>query len=120
MLKITKPSENRVDIELSGQVDADEMRQGLDDLITLSKSVEDGVMLYRINDFQMPTLAAIGVEMSRLPGLFGLLAKYDRCAVITEQSWLRKAAEFEGALFPGMEIRAFPPARLAEAELWLA
>ena len=45
MLKITKPNENRVDLELSGSLTADEMRDGLDDLIAKSEGVADGRML---------------------------------------------------------------------------
>ncbi|SFI92123.1 STAS/SEC14 domain-containing protein [Jannaschia pohangensis] len=120
MLKIAKISDNRVDIELSGSLDADAMRVGLDKLIADSEDVRAGRMLYRISDFSLPTLAAIGVEMARLPKLFGLLGKFDKCAVLTDSAWLRTAASVEGALFPGLEIRSFEMADEAKAEKWLA
>jgi len=120
MLKITKRSANRVDIDLSGSLDADAMRDGLDKLIGASEDVKNGRMYYRITDFSLPTLGAIGVEMTRLPKLFGLLGKFDKCAVLTDSDWLRKAAEFEGALFPGLDIRSFELDEQDEAEEWLA
>jgi len=120
MLKITKRSANRVDIDLSGSLDADAMRDGLDKLIAASEDVKNGRMYYRITDFSLPTLGAIGVEMTRLPKLFGLLGKFDKCAVLTDSDWLRKAAEFEGALFPGLDIRSFELDEQDEAEAWLA
>lgn len=120
MLTITKPSANRVDIELSGRVDAEVMRRALDDLIAKSEDVTHGRMLYRIPAFAMPTLGAIGIEMVRMPKLFGLLGKFDRCAVLSDAGWIRKAAEVEGALFPGIEIKSFELAETAEAESWLA
>lgn len=120
MLTITKPSANRVDIELSGSVDAEVMRTALDELIAKSDDVTNGRMLYTIPEFAMPTLGAIGVELARMPKLFGLLGKFDRCAVLSDAGWLRKAAEVEGALFPGIEIKSFELAETAEAEAWLA
>ena len=93
MLKITKPNKDRVDISLNGGLEAEEIRQGLDDLIAKSEGVENGKMLYTITLFAIPTFAALGVELSRLPKLFGLLEKFDKCAVLSDVSWLRTAAE---------------------------
>ncbi|MCB2094157.1 MAG: STAS/SEC14 domain-containing protein [Rhodobacteraceae bacterium] len=120
MLAITKPSANRLDIKLSGSIDAETMRKALDDLIDLSEDVSQGRMLYTITDFAFPTLGAIGVEFTRLSKLFGLLGKFDRCAVLSDSGWLRKAAEVEGALFPGIEIKGFELGETAAAEAWLA
>ena len=120
MLRITQPSPNRIDIELRSQSDADDMRTALDDLIAKSEGVTKGRMLYRITDFSLPTLGAIGVEFSRLPKLFGLLGKYDKCAVLTDTGWIGKAAEVEGALFPGLDIKSFGLGDAEAAEAWLA
>lgn len=120
MLKITKPAPNRVDIELQGQIDSDGMRVALDDLIEKSSDVTHGRMLYRITDFSMPTLGAIGVEFSRLPKLFGLLGKFDKCAVLSDSGWIRKAAEVEGALFPGIVMKSFELDDGEAAEAWLS
>ena len=119
MLKVTKHSENRVDISLSGALDAQAMREGLDELIELSEGVTHGQMFYKISEFSLPSLAAIGVELARLPKLFGLLGKYDKCAVLTDAGWLRKAATLEGALFPGLDIKSFEFDETAAAEAWL-
>jgi hypothetical protein len=119
VLKVKKQSANRVDIELNGSLDAIEMRVGLDALIEQSKDVSHGHMLYKISDFSFPTLGAIGVEMSLLPAMFALLGKYDKCAVLCDTGWLRTAAEIEGALFPGIDIKSFEFNKDAEAETWL-
>jgi len=120
MLEITKKSPNRVDIDLKGELDANEMARGLDQLIAQSEGVENGQMLYRVTSFAIPELAALGVEIRRLPKLFSLLGKYDRCAVLTDTKWLRTAAEIEGALIPGLAIKAFPLDEADAAEAWLA
>ncbi|MGH1329632.1 MAG: STAS/SEC14 domain-containing protein [Paracoccaceae bacterium] len=119
MFNIAKPSENRVNIEIRGSLDAEAMRLGLDDLIEKSEGVQNGRMFYKISEFSMPSLGAFGVEMSRLPKLFGLLGKFDKCAVLCDSSWIRTAAAAEGALFPGLEIKSFEFDQDAAAEAWL-
>ena len=91
MLTITKPSPNRVDINLSGKLDAEMMREGLDDLIAKSHDVQSGRMLYTLPEFAIPTLGAFVVEVQRLPKLFGLLGKFDRCAVLSDAGRIRTA-----------------------------
>ncbi|MGB5992933.1 MAG: STAS/SEC14 domain-containing protein [Desulfobacterales bacterium] len=53
-----------------------------------------------------------------LPAMFGLMKKFDRAAVLTDKTWLKKVSEFEGALYPGLEIKAFNIDQKAEA--WLS
>ena len=120
MLKIIKNGENRLDIELSGSLNAEDMKAGLDDLIDKSKGVENGTILYDLIDFHLPTLGAVGVEFSRLPALFKLMKNFDSIAVLTDETWLKRASEFEGALYPGLEIKAFSRDQKEEAEAWLS
>jgi len=120
MFKIIQNGENRLDIELSGKLDAEEMKIALDELVSKSKNIEKGKMLYKIIDFHLPSLGAIGIEFSRLPSMFGLMKKFDRAAVLTDKTWLKKVSELEGALYPGLEIKAFNIDHKAEAEAWLS
>lgn len=119
MFQVARRGENRIDIEFSGKLDSEAMRTALDELIFKSEGIEHGRMLYRIGDFDLPTLGAVGVELSRLPELLRLIRRFDRCAVISDQPWLRKASELEGALIPGLTIRAFTTHQEAEAATWL-
>ena len=120
MFKVMPNGKNRLDIELSGKLDVEDMKIALDELVSKSENIENGKMLYEIIDFHLPSLGAIGVEFSRLPAMFGLIKKFDRAAVLTDKTWLKKATEFEGALFPGLEIKAFNRDQKAEAEDWLS
>ena len=120
MFKVTKIGINRLDIELSGKLDAEEMKIALDELVSKSDDIENGKMLYDIIDFHLPSLGAIGVEFSRLPSMFGLMRKFDRAAILTDKIWLKKVSELEGALFPGLEIKAFNRDQKTEAEAWLS
>jgi hypothetical protein len=119
MLTITKPEANRIDIDLSGKIDSEEMAKGLDDLLEMSQDINEGTMLYTITSFAFPDMGAIAVEMARLPKMFGLLGRFDRCAVLSDATWLRTAAEVEGALFPGIDIKAFELNERDQAEAWL-
>jgi len=105
---------------MSGKLNTEDMKIALDELISKSKNIENGKMLYEIIDFHLPSLGAIGVEFSRLPAMFGLMRKFDRAAVLTDKTWLKKVSEFEGALYPGLEIKAFNIDQKAEAEAWLS
>lgn len=119
MLTVTKPAPDRVDLELRGTLDADMMAAALDELVAKSEGLADGRMLYTIPEFAMPTLGAIAIELRRLPRLFGLLRRFKRCAVLSDAGWLRTAASIEGALIPGLEIKAFPLDQRTAAEAWL-
>ncbi len=115
MFKVIESGTNRLDIEMSGKLDAESMTVALDELVSKSENIENGKMLYVIIDFQLPTLSAIGIELSRLPSMFGLMKKFNRAAVLTDKTWLKKVSEFEGALFPGLEIKAFSRDQKLEA-----
>lgn len=120
MLEITSATKDRVDIHINGKITSAQMAIALDELIEASHSIENGKMLYTIENIQMPELSAIAVEFTRLPKLFGLLVKFDYCAVIAEASWVRTLAEIEGALFPGLEIKSFEVGEEDKAEKWLS
>lgn len=120
MFKVMQNGTNRLDIELSGKLDSEEMKIALDELESKAENIENGKMLYEIVDFHLPSLGAIAIEFSRLPSMFGLIKKFDRAAVLTDKAWIQKASEIEGALLPGLEIKAFNRDQKEEAEAWLA
>jgi len=119
MFHVSRRGENRIDIDFSGKLDSRAMRAALDDLLFKSEGISHGRMLYRIGDFDVPTLGAMGVELARIPQLFRFIRRFDRCAVVSSKEWLRKASEIEGALFPGLSIKAFDENQNTEAHNWL-
>lgn len=120
MFKIARQGPNRLDIEMSGRLDAEGMRKALDELISQSEGIEHGQMLYDIVDYHLPSLEAIVIEFARLPSMFKWMMKFDRAAVLSDETWLKKVSEIEGVLFPGLEIKAFGRDQKQEAEAWLA
>lgn len=120
MFKVTRPKPNRLDIEMSGKLDSEAMRIALDELVSKSENIKKGQMLFDVVDYQLPSLGAIAIEFSRLPSMFGFLGKFCKAAVLTDKTWLKKVSEFEGMLYPGLEIRAFDWDKKNEAEQWLS
>ncbi|CCK81248.1 SpoIIAA family protein [Desulfobacula toluolica] len=119
MFKITQNGKNRIDIELSGKLDSKEMKIALDELEEKSKIIENGKMLYDVIDFHIPSIGAIVIEFSRLPSMFGLIKKFSKAAVLTDKNWIKNVSELEGALIPGLEIKAFSKEEKKDAEAWL-
>ncbi len=120
MFSVKRTGPDRVDIEFSGKLDADAMTVALDALVAEAEGIENGRMLFRVGDFVLPTLDAIGVEFARLPSMMGYLRKFSRCAVLAEQRWLKLIAQVEGKLIPGVDIKGFELDEQDAAEAWLA
>ena len=120
MLTVQKTARNRIDLTLDGKLDDAEMMAGLEELIASLVDVEHGVMMYRIRNFTMPSFGALTAELMSLPSIWRMLERIDRCAVISDTGWIRLAAEIEGAVIPGLTIKAFSPDKEAEAEAWLS
>lgn len=120
MFKVTAAGPNRLDIELSGKLNAEDMKISLDELESKSRDIEKGIMLYEIIDFHLPTLGAIAVELSRLIPMLGFIKRFRKAAVLCETAWIQKAGELEGLLIPGLEIKAFNRDQREDAERWLS
>jgi len=120
MFKVTRTSENRLDLEMSGKLNSQDVKIALDELVSKSKNIENGKMLYDVIDFRLPSIGAIAIEFSLLPTVFGLLKNFDRTAILTDKLWLKKLSELEGLLYPGLQIKAYNRNQRAEAEAWLA
>jgi hypothetical protein len=119
MFRVVPNGDNRIDIEIRGQLDDGEMQALFEQLIAQAGGVDHGAMLYRIEDFELPTLAALAVEFRYLPDLLRLTTHFSRIALVCDEAWIRHFGELEGAFIPGLEIRAFAPDAMAAAEAWL-
>lgn len=120
MFETTRVSDNRVDVVFNGKLDKEGMKIALDDMIRQAHGISDGAMLVQVGQFEMPTLGAMAVELSRIPQLLRFIRQFDRVAVVAGQEWVRKMSTIEGAMIPGLNLKAFAPGQSAEAEAWLA
>jgi len=119
MFHVTRIGDRRIDVDFSGKLDSNDMRFALDELMRKSEGISHGQMLYRIGDFDMPTLGAVGVELSRIPELFRFVRRFDRCAVVSAKDWIRRASEIEGMMIPSLKIKAFDLHEIDQAHQWL-
>ena len=119
MLKIEQEKDGLFVIEVTGKIDAGEMEKGLDRFIEMTRDVEEGRLLYRITDFELPTIGALVVEMRKSPDLFALVRRFAKAAVISDAAWIRSFAEWEGMLIPSFDIKSFLPKHEEEARSWL-
>jgi len=120
MFEITRKGADRLDITMSGKLNAEEMKTALDELVDKSEKIENGRMLYDVIDFHLPSLSAIAIEFSRFPAMFKWIRKFRRAAVLADRSWIKKVSELEGSLIPGLDIKVFDRNRRTEAEIWLS
>jgi len=120
MLSVNKNGDNHIELHLSGKIDSETMKTGLDDLLKLSEDIQNGTMLYTIESFDLPSLSAITVKLKKLPELFKLISTFNKAAVLTDKHWLRVISELESLLVPGLEIKAFTLDEKEKAEAWLA
>jgi hypothetical protein len=73
-------------------------------------------------DVEVPSFNGIYVEAFFKDLKIGLSewSRYDKEAVVTDQSWLAKVTSATGRLVPGLEVKAFPVEQAAAAEAWIA
>ena len=64
------------------------------------------------------TLDALGTNVRKSLALLPRLSRVDRYAVVSDVGWIRSVAAFEGAVVPGVEIRAWPEADADDALAW--
>jgi len=106
-------------LTIAGQIDEAEMRHGLEAFLAALPDTGRADFLYTITDFEFPALQAIAVEFGYLPRLMMSVAKIGKVALVADAEWLRKAAELEGMVFPGMTVKSFRPDEAGDAEIWL-
>lgn len=119
-MKVERSGKNRLDIVMAGKIDSEEMAEMLEQLLDKSEGIKDGKMMFDVVDYQLPTLGAIMVELSRFPAMLAFIRKFDSAAVLADETWLRKISEWEGYMLPWLTIKSFHRDQKAEAEIWLA
>lgn len=64
-------------------------------------------------------LAEASQQFRRVGDVLRRAHDIDRCALITDSTWIRNSAKIEGAVIPGLELMAFAPENAETAEKWL-
>ncbi|MEM6386868.1 MAG: STAS/SEC14 domain-containing protein [Pseudomonadota bacterium] len=119
MFKINANPKGFQELSISGPISSDEMHRGLEGFLASLNNGKKTDFLYVIRGFELPSLKAIGVEFRYIPKLLSSIRKIGKVAVLSDQTWLRTAAEVEGKLIPGLTIESFELTDRAAAEAWL-
>ena len=62
MFKVIQKGTNRLDLEMSGKLDAKEVKIALDELVSKSENIENGKMLYDVIDFRLPSPRSLSAK----------------------------------------------------------
>ncbi|TVZ42041.1 SpoIIAA-like protein [Alteromonadaceae bacterium 2753L.S.0a.02] len=119
MLTVERVADDRLDIAMSGKLDSDGMRVALDTLVESAEGIENGGMLFEVIEYNLPSLGAVAVELSRFPQMLRFIRKFKRAAVLSDETWLKTISEWEGKLIPGLTIKAFNRTDKIAAIAWL-
>jgi hypothetical protein len=117
---VNRVGTDRLDITVSGKLDAAEAEQMIEALLRLAEGIENGRMLIDVDDFDVPALGAFKVEFSRLPELLHFSRQFTHAAVLAHEAWVRGLSAVEGKLIPGLQIKSFRKDQRYQAESWLA
>jgi hypothetical protein len=119
MFQVTRVNDRRLDVVYSGKITEESFQLLVDHMFNASTGFKHGRVLYRLEDFHRPDWSALAAELSRISQLFMLVRRFDRCALVADKKWVRLAGKIEGALIPGVQIKAFKTGEQAAAEAWL-
>lgn len=114
-----KHSGCRIEMVIDGKIDSEQMESLIVEFIDSSENLDSIQLLYIDDDFKLPTLGALVVKLSHFGSLLKISRKIQRAALLTNQGWLKKAAEFENAIIPWIEIKTFDTTAREQAEAWL-
>lgn len=117
MIAIHRPAPRRLDVVVRGTLDEDAVRGGADEL---RDALEEGTaLLLDLREFDGMTVGGLARDLAESLHLVGRLARCRRIALVAAERWLRAAGRVDGALLPGVEVRAFDVDGIDEARAWL-
>jgi len=119
MNTVSRTGDDRLDVIVSEKLDADGATQLIDAMIKHAEGIENGRMFIDIEEFEMPTLGALKIELSRLPEAIRFTRQFSRVAVLSGETWVNAISSLESKLIPGLVIKSFRRDQRYQAESWL-
>ena len=115
---LAAPAPHVVAFRLEGQITADDVGRAIRLIETRLQEHEPVSLIIEVGDVKAVTVAAMVEDLRHGLGQIRHLGRYHRVALVAAQGWLRAAAQVEGAVLPGVEVRAFTPAEQIDATAW--
>ncbi len=120
MLEFISTSNHVVAFRISGKVTAEEFERIIGALDETIDQRGSAAIYVEILDIAGMTLKAFLKDIRYGFRQIGHLERFTRSAVVTDRKWLQTVADWEGKLFPGIEVRGFEQDASDEAMQWVA
>ncbi|WP_371396108.1 STAS/SEC14 domain-containing protein [Fretibacter rubidus] len=104
---------------VTGKMSDEDMKEALNWFDTVTEEHGDVQLCVDIAKMDFPSLKAVKQSFVRLGDMLRYPNDIDKCAVLTDSSFLRSTAEVEGAVIPDLEIQAYDMEALPQAVNWL-
>lgn len=104
---------------VTGKISEADMATALDWLKAQAKIHAEFNLCIEMDKLEFPSLDAFKEEFGRLGEVFKMAKSMKKCALISGSGFVRTFAKVEGALWPGLEIRAYERDERNEAIDWL-
>ena len=115
---LAAPAPHVVAFRLEGQITADDVGRAIRLIEARLQEHEPVSLIIEVGDVKAVTVAAMVEDLRHGLGQIRHLGRYHRVALVAAQGWLRAAAQVEGAVLPGVEVRTFTPAEQIDATAW--
>ena len=76
MYQINRAGDDRLNITLSGKLDASDANHIIDAAMEKARGITDGRMFVDIDELEVPALSAVRAELVRMPDAFHLMRQF--------------------------------------------
>ena len=120
MIELLDAPENVVAIQASGTLDAADYDRIIAAVeARLASHPRIGVVA-EMDAFRGLTMEALWKDLQYNARRIGGWDRFPRCALVTDEGWLKAMAAFWDPLIPGVEMKVFKPGETAAAIAWAA
>ena len=111
--------DNVVQLSVNGPITSETLQSSYDWIETAQSANDNLQLCIEMQADNFSDLAEASQQFRNVGTVLRRAHEIDRCAVITDSSWLRNSAKVEGAVIPGLNIMAFAPDESETAGKWL-
>lgn len=108
-----------ITLDASGRLDPDSIAKGAAQLLEVTSEETPSCLLIRFQHMELGKLAAIASKWSRSREFLALQKRFEKVAVLTDQSWIRHSVIMQSAMLPETDAKAFDLGEEVDARMWL-
>ena len=111
--------DNVVQMSVTGAITPESLQSSFDWIENVQTANDNIQLCIEMKSGDFSDLAEASQQFRNVGNVLRRAHDIQRCAVITDSSWLRNSAKVEGAVIPGLNIMAFSPDESDTAGKWL-